>query len=174
MKSLSCWLKIMAKDKDFSQTDTTKDKHTQSKLDALNYYCPPRWPKGNGLDCGLDDPGRFPAYPHRLRALWWQGGERHPRTSRRPCRGRLGTLKTPSCQCRWVPGSRLKFGNWTTVPSLYSCNIAECEVNHNQPTNWITNWIPIRRCKTQTWKFAFNGANNNVYYNFITLDDFIN
>ena len=27
----------------------------------------------------------------------------------------------------WVPGSRSKFGNWTSVPSLYSWNIAECD-----------------------------------------------
>ena len=34
----------------------------------------------------------------------------------------------------WVPGSRSKFGNWTTVPSLYSWNIAECDVKP-QTTN---------------------------------------
>ena len=39
---------------------------------------------------------RFPAYPHRVWALWWQGGKRRLRTSRCPCRGRLGTPKTPS------------------------------------------------------------------------------
>ena len=38
---------------------------------------------------------RFPAYPHRVWALWWQGGKR--------CRGRLGTLKTPSCPLRGCP-----------------------------------------------------------------------
>ena len=37
---------------------------------------------------------RFPAYPHRVWALWWQGGKRRLLTSRCPCRGRLGTLKT--------------------------------------------------------------------------------
>ena len=42
-------------------------------------------------------------------------------------------LKTPSCPWRWVPSSRSKFGNWTTVPSLYSWNIAECDVKP-QPT----------------------------------------
>ena len=47
---------------------------------------------------------------------------------------RLGMLKTPSCQWRWVPGNRSKFGNWTTVPSLYSWNIAECDVKP-QPIN---------------------------------------
>ena len=30
---------------------------------------------------------RFPAYPHRVWALWWQGGKRRLRTSRCPCRG---------------------------------------------------------------------------------------
>ena len=43
---------------------------------------------------------RFPAYPHCVWALWWQGGKRRLRTSRCPCRGRLGTLKTPSCPWR--------------------------------------------------------------------------
>ena len=76
---------------------------------------------------------RLPAYPHRVWALWWQGGLRRLRTSRCPCRGSLGTLKTPSCPWRWVPGSRSKFGNWTTLPSLYSWNIAECDVKP-QPT----------------------------------------
>ena len=44
-------------------------------------------------------------------------------------------LKTPSCPWRSVPGSRSKFGNWTTVPSLYSWNIADVTWNHNRPTN---------------------------------------
>ena len=68
------------------------------------------------------------AYPHRIWVLWWQGGKRHLRLSWCPCRGRLGTLKTPSCPWRWVPSSRSKFGNWTSVPSLYNWNIAECDV----------------------------------------------
>ena len=80
---------------------------------------------------------RFPAYPHRVWALWWQGGKRRLRTSWCPCRGRLGTLKTPSYPWRWVPGSRTKFGNWTSVPSLYSWNIAECDVKP-QSTNQLT------------------------------------
>ena len=71
---------------------------------------------------------RFPAYPHPVGALWWQGGKRRLRTSRCPCRGRLGTLKTPICPWHWVPSSRSKFGNWTTVLSLYSWNIAEFDV----------------------------------------------
>ena len=84
---------------------------------------------------------RFPAYPHRVWALWWQRGKRRLRASRCPCRGRLDTLKTPSCPWRWVPGSRSKMGTWTTVPSLYSWNIAECDVKP-QPTNQHR-WIPF-------------------------------
>ena len=56
---------------------------------------------------------RFPAYPHRVWALWWQGGKRRLRTSRCPCRGRLGTLKTPSCPWRGCPaaGQNLETGH---------------------------------------------------------------
>ena len=49
---------------------------------------------------------RFPAYPHRVWALWWQGGKRRLRTSRCPCRSRLGTLKTHSCPWRGSYGER--------------------------------------------------------------------
>ena len=77
---------------------------------------------------------RFPAYPYRVWAFWLQGGESRLPTSWCPCRGRLGTLKTPSCPWRWVPGSRSKFENWTTVQSLYSWYNAECGVKP-QPTN---------------------------------------
>ena len=80
---------------------------------------------------------RFPAYPHRVWALWWQGGKRHLRTSRCPCRGRLSRLKTPSCPWHWVPSSRSKFGNRTFVPSLYSWNIAECDVKPQSTTTTI-------------------------------------
>ena len=46
---------------------------------------------------------RFPACPHRMWALWWQGGKR----------GRLGTLKTPSCSWRGCPaaGQNLETGH---------------------------------------------------------------
>ena len=56
---------------------------------------------------------RFPAYPHRVWALWWQGGKRRLRTSRCPCRGILGTLKTPSCPWRGCPaaGQNLETGH---------------------------------------------------------------
>ena len=91
-----------------------------------------RWRRGSGR-AGLQiGRSRFD-YQDTL-TLWWQGDKRRLWTSQRPCLGRLGKLKTPSCQWRRVPGSRSKFGYWTTVPSLYSWNIAECEVK-TQPTN---------------------------------------
>ena len=52
---------------------------------------------------------RFPAFPRRLYAVWWQGGYRRLRASQCPCRGRLGTLKTSSCPWRWLPDSRLGY-----------------------------------------------------------------
>ena len=75
---------------------------------------------------------RFPAYPHRVWAVWWQGGKRCLRTSRCPRRGRLGTPKTPSCPWRGCPaaGQNLETGH-------LSCHyIAEIllnvTLNHNQ------------------------------------------
>ena len=49
---------------------------------------------------------------HRVWALWWHGGQRRLRTSRCPCLGRLGTLKTPSCPWRGWPaaGQNLETG----------------------------------------------------------------
>ena len=89
---------------------------------------------------------RFPAYPHRVWALWWQGGKRRLRKSRYPCRGRLGTLKTPSCPWRWTPGSRSKFGNWTTVPSLYIAEISlNVSLNHNQLNSTNERMQPFSR-----------------------------
>ena len=43
----------------------------------------------------------------------------------------------------WVPGSRSKVGNCTSVPSLYSWNIAECDVNPQSTTTTdrhLTKW----------------------------------
>ena len=92
--------------------------------------------RGGVADWTLDRTIRvwFPAYPHCVWALWWQRGKRRLRTSRCPCRGRLYALKTPSCPWRWVPGSRSKFRKRTSVPSLYSWNIAECGVKQQQTT----------------------------------------
>ena len=93
---------------------------------------------------------RFPAYPHRVWALWWQGGRRRLRTSRYPCRGGLGTLKTPSCPWCWVLGSRSKFRNWTTVPSLYIWNIAENDVKPQQTKIREVPMEHLKRCTPVT------------------------
>ena len=75
---------------------------------------------------------RFPAYPHRVCALWWQGGKRHLRTTGCPCRGRLGTLKTPSCPWRGCPaaGQNLETGH---LSRHYMAEISlNVTLNHNQ------------------------------------------
>ena len=56
---------------------------------------------------------RFLTYPHRVWALWWQGGKRRLRTFRCPYRGRFGTLKTPSCPWRGclAAGQNLETGH---------------------------------------------------------------
>ena len=75
---------------------------------------------------------RFPAYPHRVWALWWQGGKIRLRTSRCPCRGRLGTLKTPSCPWRGCPaaGQNLETGH---LSRHYIAEISlNVTLNHNQ------------------------------------------
>ena len=112
----------------------------------------------------------LPAYPHCVWALWWQGGKRRLQTSQCPCWGRLGTTKSPSCPWRWVPGSRSRFGNWTTVPSLNSWNIAECDVKP-QPTNHIQmlttvvtrSWYGYIRTKTSVFRRQCHlpGSNNH-------------
>ena len=75
---------------------------------------------------------RFPAYPHRVWALWWQEGKRRIRTSRCPCRGRPGTLKTPSCPWRGCPaaGQTLETGH---LSRHYIAEISlNVTLNHNQ------------------------------------------
>ena len=75
---------------------------------------------------------RFPAYPHRVWALWLQGGKRRLRTSRCLCRGRLGTLKTPSCPWRGCPaaGQNLETGH---LSRHYIAEISlNVTLNHNQ------------------------------------------
>ena len=75
---------------------------------------------------------RFPAYPHGVWALWWQGGKRRLRTSRCPCRGSLDTLKTPSCPWRGCPAA----GQILEIGHLSRHYIAEISLNltlnHNQ------------------------------------------
>ena len=75
---------------------------------------------------------RFPVYPHRVWALWWQGGKRRLRTSRCPCGGRLCTLKTPSCPWRGCPaaGQNLETGH---LSRHYIAEILlNVTLNHNQ------------------------------------------
>ena len=75
---------------------------------------------------------RFPAYPHRLWALWWQGGKRRLRTFRCLCRGRLGTLKTPICPWRGclAAGQNLETGH---LSRHYIAEISRnVTLNHNQ------------------------------------------
>ena len=75
---------------------------------------------------------RFPAYPHHVWALWWQGGKRRLWTSRCPCRGRLDTLKTPSCPRRGCPaaGQNLETGH---LSRHYIAEISlNVTLNHNQ------------------------------------------
>ena len=102
--------------------------------------------RGSGLDCGSYDPGLIPGIPAPCVGPLMA---RRKKTSRCPCLVRLGMLKTPSCPWRWVPGSRSKFGNWTTVPSLYSWNIAECDIKP-QPTNQPSNKM-WRDGETEWW-----------------------
>ena len=82
---------------------------------------------------------RFPAYPHRVWALWWQGGKRRLRTSRCPCRGRLGTLKTPSCPWPGCPpaGQNLETGH---LSRHYKAEISlNVTLNHNQQQQQVAN-----------------------------------
>ena len=106
---------------------------------------------------------RFPAYSHRLWALRWLGDKRRLLTSRCPCQGMISTPKAPSCSWHWVPGSRSKFGNWETVSSIYSWNIAECDMKP-QPTNQPTKslWLFLG-----TWSHIWFPWGMNVHRSFI-------
>ena len=101
--------------------------------DWLHYFCARRGGAevaGWTLDWKIRV--RFPAYPHRVWALWWQGGKRRLRASRCPCRGRLGTLKNPSCPWRGCPaaGQNLETGH---LSRHYIAEISlNVTLNHNQ------------------------------------------
>ena len=82
---------------------------------------------------------RFPAYPHRVWALWWQGGKRRLWTSRCPCRGRLGRLKSPSCPWRGFPAAGQNLETGHLFRHYISRNIAECDVKPQSTT------LPIQR-----------------------------
>ena len=102
---------------------------------------------------------RFPAYPHRVWALWWQGGKRRLRTSRCPCRGRLGTLKTPSCPWRGCPaaGQNLETGH---LSRHYIAEISlNVTLNHNQQST-TTNALPL---KNPRHVHSFKYKNSSFY-----------
>ena len=95
---------------------------------------------------------RFPAYPHRIWALLWQGGKRRLQTSRCPFRGRLGTLKTPSCLWRGCPaaGQNLETGH------LSRHYIAEISLNvtlyHNQQQQQLQNVLVLKSINNGFYK----------------------
>ena len=94
---------------------------------------------------------RFPACPHRVWALWWQGGKRRLRTSRCPCRGRLGTIKTPSCPWRGCPaaGQNLETGH---MSRHYIAEILlNVTLNHKQ-----------QKQQQQQQKIQVNVGNKNI------------
>ena len=98
---------------------------------------------------------QFPAYPHRVWAIWWQGGKRRLRTSWCPCRGRFGTLKTPSCPWRGCPaaGQNLETGH---LSRHYIAEISlNVTLNHNQQQQQL---CPF----TQSWKILIMNATGNT------------
>ena len=95
---------------------------------------------------------RFPAYLHRVWALWWQGGKRRLRTSRCPCRGRLGTLKTPSCPWRGCPtaGQNLETGH---LSRQYIAEISlNVTLNHKQQHR--ISLSGLNKTHSEIWKFS--------------------
>ena len=74
---------------------------------------------------------RFPAYPHHVWGLWWQEGKRRLRTSRCPGRGRLGTLKIPSCPWRWVPTAGLNLETGQLSCHYIAEILLNVKLNHN-------------------------------------------
>ena len=75
---------------------------------------------------------RFPAYPQRVWALWWQGGKRRLRTSRCPCRARLSTLKTPNCPWRGCPAAGQNLETWHLSRHFIAEISLNVTLNHKQ------------------------------------------
>ena len=110
------------------------------------------------LDCGSGDQDSIPGIPLPCVGPLMARRLRTSSDDPVPMFGWLGTLKTPSCLWRWVPGSRSKFENWTTVPSLYSWNIAECNVKP-QPTNHrVTCACKILACQSFNYQLVTRAA----------------
>ena len=102
---------------------------------------------------------RFPAYPHRVWALWWQGGNRRLRTSRCPCPGRLGTLKTPSCPWHGCPaaGQNLETGH---LSRHYIAEISlNVTLNHKQQQQ---HWLLVGTPTAFGPQFAFRWAEHRL------------
>ena len=91
--------------------------------------------------CWTLDRVRFPAYPHRVWALWWQGGKRRLRTSRCPCRGRLDTLKTPSCPWHGcsAAGQNLETGHLSEISLNVTLNHNKQQQQQQHRNMWIHN-----------------------------------
>ena len=81
---------------------------------------------------------RFPAYPHRVWALWWQGGKRGLRTFQCPCRGRLGTLKTLSCPWRGCPAAGQNLETWHLSRHYIAEISLNVTLNHNRQQQQLT------------------------------------
>ena len=95
-------------------------------------FSPPRWRRGSGLDCGSEDPGSIPGIP--------SPGVGPPMARRlKTCRDRLGTLKTPICPWRWVPGSRQNLETRQLSRHYIAEILLNVALNHNQPTNQPSN-----------------------------------
>ena len=125
---------------------------------------PPRWRRGSELDFGSEDLGSILRLSSPRVGPLMARSKRRLQTSRCPCRGRLGTLMTPSCPWRWVPDSRSKFRNLTYVLSLYSWNIAECDVKPQSTTTSSIRWhaffsqfLRIRKRRIFSTKIRKNG-----------------
>ena len=70
----------------------------------------------------------------------------------------------------WVPGSRTKFENWISVLSLYSWNIAECDVKPQQTKNqqnlfpfWYRPWQNVYELSEQPSYTPVNLVSLNHY-----------
>ena len=90
--------------------------------------------------------------PHRVWALWWQGGKKRLWMSQCPCRGRLGTLKNPSCPWRGCPaaGQNLETGH---LPRHFIAEIS-LNVTLKPQTNKQTNKnIFVREHSSQVTRF---------------------
>ena len=100
------------------------------------------WHRGSRLDCGLRDLGLIPSLPSphgRPVARIVNNVFGHPN----PCQGRLllATYGVGAPQ-------QVSIWNWTTVSSLYSWNIAECDCTEVKPQQNLTNSLTLTNGQT--------------------------